>query len=146
MMAPMQEALERFVEAQDPVYDAVRSELAAASKRSHWMWFIFPQLRGLGRSSTAQHFGLAGRAEALAYWEHPVLGARLRTCIDLLLAAPPERSAREILGSPDDLKLRSCLTLFEVVAPDDPRFSRALERFYDGERDHLTLELLTAGD
>ncbi len=140
-MTTSPESLERFVEAQDPVYETVRSELAAGLKRSHWMWFIFPQLRGLGRSPTAHHFGLAGRAEALAYWNHPVLGARLRECIDLMLAVP-DRSARDILGTPDDLKFRSCLTLFEAVAPDDPRFGRALARFYDGERDPLTVELL----
>ncbi len=106
------------------------------------MWFIFPQLRGLGRSPTAHHFGLASRDEALAYWNHPVLGARLRECIDLVLAVP-DRSAREILGAPDDMKLRSCLTLFEAAVPDDPRFDRAFARFYDGERDPLTVDLLT---
>ena len=139
----MPDSLERFVEAQDPVYDTVLSELAAGRKRSHWMWFVFPQLRGLGRSPMAHHFGLEGRTEALGYWNHPVLGARLRECIDLMLAVP-DRSARDILGSPDDTKLRSCLTLFESVAPDDPRFDRALARFYHGERDPLTLDMLAA--
>ncbi len=134
-------SLDRFVDAQEPVYEAIRSELAAGQKRSHWMWFVFPQLRGLGRSPMADHYGVAGRAEAAAYLEHPVLGARLRECVDLLLAVP-ERSARDILGAPDDLKLRSCLTLFEAVAPDEPRFTRALDRFYGGQRDPLTLEIL----
>jgi uncharacterized protein (DUF1810 family) len=140
---PEPDSLERFVEAQDPVYDTVLSELAAGRKRSHWMWFVFPQLRGLGRSPMAHQFGLEGRAEALGYWNHPVLGARLRECIDLMLAVP-DRSARDILGSPDDIKLRSCLTLFESVAPDDLRFDSALARFYHGERDPLTLDMLVA--
>jgi len=139
----MPDSLERFVEAQDPVYDAVRSELAAGRKRRHCMWFVFPQLRGLGRSPTAHHFSLAGGAEALAYWNHPVLGARLRECVDLMLAVP-DLSARDILGSPDDTKFRSCLTLFESVAPDDPRFDSALARFYHGKRDPLTLAKLAA--
>lgn len=135
------DSLDRFVQAQESVYDAVCAELADGRKRSHWMWFVFPQLRGLGRSPMAHHFGLAGVGEASAYWAHPVLGARLRECIDLVLAVP-DRSARDIFGSPDDLKFRSCLTLFEAVAPDDPRFDRALARFNDGERDPLTLERL----
>jgi uncharacterized protein (DUF1810 family) len=145
MLGPMPDSLERFVQAQDSVYEAVRSELAAGRKLTHWMWFVFPQLRGLGRSPMAQHFGLSGQAEAVAYWNHPVLGERLRECIDLLLAIP-DRSARDILGSPDDLKLRSCLTLFEAVAPDMPRFGRALDRFYGGQRDPLTLEILEGSE
>ena len=135
------DTLDRFIEAQEPVYEAVRSELASGQKRSHWMWFIFPQLRGLGRSPMAEHYGLAGHAEAVAYWEHAVLGGRLRECVDLLLAVP-DRSARDILGTPDDLKLRSCMTLFEAVAPDEPRFARALDRFSGGQRDPLTLKIL----
>lgn len=131
----------RFVEAQAPVYHHAVAELAAGRKQSHWMWFVFPQLAVLGRSSTARHYGLAGLAEARDYWQHPVLGPRLRQCLDLMLAIAG-RSAHEILGSPDDLKFRSCLTLFETVAPDEPRFARALERFYDGQRDPLTRQAL----
>jgi uncharacterized protein (DUF1810 family) len=139
---PEADSLQRFVEAQEPVFEIVRKELAAGQKRSHWMWFVFPQLRGLGRSPMAHHYGLAGHAEALAYWSHPVLGERLRECVDLVLAVP-DRSANDIFGSPDDIKLRSCLTLFEAVASEDSRFGRALDRFYGGERDPLTLGLLS---
>ncbi|MBL8385040.1 MAG: DUF1810 domain-containing protein [Burkholderiales bacterium] len=131
-------SLERFVEAQERVYDAVCAELAAGRKASHWMWFIFPQLRALGRSATAQHYGLADLAEARAYWRHPVLGARLRHCAALLLAVRG-RSAHQILGAPDDLKLCSSMTLFEAAAPEEPVFAQVLARYYDGRRDALTL-------
>jgi uncharacterized protein (DUF1810 family) len=134
--------LERFVDAQSPVYDAVKSELVAGAKRSHWMWFVFPQLRALGRSATALHYGLLGLDEAAAYWRHPVLGPRLRECCGLLLAAPASRSAHEIFGSPDDLKLRSSMTLFAAAVPDEPLFARVLERFYGGAADPLTLRLI----
>ena len=140
--ATARHSLQRFVDAQQPVYDDVRTELAVGRKQSHWMWFVFPQLKELGHSQTARHFGIDGRAEARDYWAHPVLGARLRECIDLMLAVPGDRSAHAVLGSPDDLKFCSCLTLFEAVAPEDPRFERALARFYSGRRDPLTLKLL----
>ena len=133
--------LQRFVAAQAPVLDAVRAELAAGRKRSHWMWFVFPQLRGLGSSTMAQHYGMASLDEARAYLAHPVLGPRLRECCALLLAVPG-RSAHEILGSPDDLKFRSCLTLFAAAAPQEPVFAQALRRFYGGEPDPRTLALL----
>jgi uncharacterized protein (DUF1810 family) len=133
--------LQRFVDAQAPVFDAVCAELAAGAKRSHWMWFVFPQLRALGRSATARHFGIADLDEARAYWAHPVLGPRLNSCATLLLQVQG-RSAHAILGSPDDLKLRSCMTLFERAAPAEPVFARVLERYYEGERDPLTLALL----
>jgi uncharacterized protein (DUF1810 family) len=133
--------LQRFIDAQDPVYDAVKSELAAGAKRSHWMWFVFPQLKGLGRSATAQHFGIGSRAEAQAYWQHARLGARLKECSELVLAVPG-RSALGIFGSPDDMKFRSCMTLFEQVAPQEPVFARALEKYFSGERDPRTLALL----
>jgi len=133
--------LERFVQAQAPVLDTVRAELAAGAKRTHWMWFVFPQLRGLGRSGTARFYGLASRAEAAAYLAHPVLGPRLRECVGLLLGVEG-RSAHEILGSPDDLKLRSCLTLFDAVAAGDDLFARALAKFYAGQPDPATLALL----
>ncbi len=117
--------LERFVQAQQAVYAAVCAELRAGAKRSHWMWFIFPQLRGLGSSPSAQHYGLASLAEARAYLDHPVLGARLRECTRCLLLLEG-RSAAEIFGYPDELKLRSCLTLFERAAPQEELFGEAL--------------------
>jgi uncharacterized protein (DUF1810 family) len=135
--------LQRFVAAQDPVYGQVCAELAAGRKASHWMWFVFPQLRDLGRSATARFYGLASRAEALAYWQHPVLGARLRQCARLVLAVQG-RTAHDIFGSPDDLKLRSCMTLFAAVAPEEPVFAQVLQRFFGGEPDPRTLALLGA--
>jgi uncharacterized protein (DUF1810 family) len=138
--------LARFVAAQAPCYARVREELAAGEKTSHWMWFIFPQLRGLGMSSTARRFGLSGLEEARAYLAHPLLGSRLRECARLVLAVEG-RSAHAIFGSPDDLKLRSCLTLFAQAvapspAPDTRVFGEALAKYYGGEPDPRTLELL----
>ena len=133
--------LQRFVDAQARVYASVTAELGAGLKTSHWMWFVFPQLKGLGRSSTALHFGLGSLDEARAYWRHPVLGARLRQCCELLLAVPQERTALQVFGAIDALKLRSCLTLFERVAPEEPVFGRLLQRFYGGERDVATLSM-----
>jgi uncharacterized protein (DUF1810 family) len=134
--------LDRFIEAQAPVYGRVRTELAAGAKRSHWMWYIFPQLRGLGRSGTARLYGIESRAEALAYWQHPVLGPRLKACAELMLATDRGKTALDILGTPDDLKLRSCVTLFAQVAPEESVFERVLARFYGGEPDPATLHLL----
>jgi uncharacterized protein (DUF1810 family) len=136
--------LERFVQAQARVYDDACAELAAGAKRTHWMWFVFPQLRGLGRSSTAQHYGLENGAEAAAYWAHPVLGPRLRQCCELLMAVQG-RSAHDILGSPDDLKLCSCMTLFEAVVPAEPVFGAVLRKYFGGRRDDATLRLLQPG-
>ena len=133
--------LQRFVAAQDPLLPQVRAELAAGDKRSHWMWFVFPQLKALGRSATALHYGLASREEALAYWRHPQLGPRLRECTALVLAVPASRSAHDVFHSPDDLKFRSCMTLFAQVAPEEPLFAQALQRFFDGP-DPRTLALL----
>jgi uncharacterized protein (DUF1810 family) len=133
--------LQRFVDAQAPVYAQVREELRAGAKTSHWMWFVFPQLRELGRSQTARLYGIGSLAEAQAYWRHPVLGPRMRECADLLLTHP-DRSALQILGSPDDLKLRSSLTLFARAAPDAPVFDRAPARFFAGAPDPRTLALL----
>lgn len=132
--------LQRFVDAQDRVHDRVTAELAAGLKTSHWMWFVFPQLKALGRSSTALHYGIGSLDEARAYWSHPVLGARLKHCCTLLLGLP--RSALQVFGSIDSMKLKSCLTLFERAAPDEPLFAALLERFYGGERDAATLALL----
>lgn len=135
--------LERFVAAQEPVYSSVCEELAAGRKASHWMWFVFPQLKALGRSSTAKHFGIESVDEALAYWRHPVLGKRLKECTELVLAVR-DKTVHEIFGSPDDLKFSSCMTLFMHVAPDEPAFSLALQRFYGGQPDENTLKLLQA--
>ena len=132
---------EHFVEAQDRVYPAVLAELEAGEKRTHWMWFIFPQLRALGRSATAQRYGLQSLEEAQAYLRHPVLGARLIECTRLVNAAE-QRTAHEIFGSPDDLKFRSSMTLFARAAPDEPLFRDALAKYYGGEEDPLTLGLL----
>jgi uncharacterized protein (DUF1810 family) len=135
--------LERFVTAQAPVYAAVCDELADGRKASHWMWFVFPQLRALGRSATAKFFGIEGIDEARAYAAHPVLGARLRECAQRVLDVQG-RDAHQIFGSPDDLKLCSCMTLFEAAAPAEPVFAQVLERYFDGVRDPATLELLPA--
>jgi uncharacterized protein (DUF1810 family) len=134
--------LQRFVDALARVYASVTAELAAGAKTSHWMWFVFPQLKGLGRSATALHYGIGSLDEARAYWRHPLLGARLRECGALLLALPPGRSALQVFGSIDVLKLKSCLTLFERAAPDELLFGALLDRFYGGERDAATLDLL----
>jgi len=135
------DSLQRFLDAQAPVYEAVRAELRAGRKQSHWMWFIFPQLRGLGRSAMAQRYGIASRAEALAYVQHPLLGGRLRECMALLLAHR-DLSAEDILGDIDAMKLRSCATLFAAAAPQEPVFAQVLAQFYLGQRCHRTLELL----
>jgi len=134
--------LARFVDAQSPVLASVRAELVAGAKRSHWMWFVFPQHRALGRSATALHYGIGSLDEARAYVRHPVLGSRLRECCGLLLAAPASRSAHAIFGSPDELKLRSSMTLFATAVPDEPLFARVLDRFYGGRPDVRTLALL----
>lgn len=136
--------LERFVQAQAGSYQQALAELQDGSKRSHWMWFILPQLRGLGSSAMAQAYGIAGLAEARAYLAHPLLGPRLRECVRALLGHAG-RSAESILGSTDALKLRSCLTLFARAAPGVPEFAQALEAFYGGEADVLTLRLLAGG-
>ncbi|TWG11640.1 DUF1810 domain-containing protein [Actinoplanes teichomyceticus] len=133
--------LERFVRAQDGgVHEQARAELAAGRKRSHWMWFVFPQLAGLGSSPTAQAYAIRDLAEARAYLAHPVLGPRLTECAEALLAVEG-RAAAQILGHPDDLKLRSSMTLFAEAAEDPAVFRRVLGRYYDGP-DPRTLELL----
>ena len=132
--------LDRFVEAQQRVYPTVQAELRAGAKRSHWIWFVFPQLRGLGHSATAQRFGIGTLAEATAYLDHPVLGPRLRECAGLLLAVEG-RSVTEILGHPDDLKVCSSMTLF-ARAGGDPVFAAVLDALYAGREDRVTLQLL----
>ncbi|AEV83737.1 hypothetical protein ACWT_2704 [Actinoplanes sp. SE50] len=135
--------LERFVRAQDGVYERARDELAAGRKRTHWMWFVFPQLTGLGSSPTAQAYAIADLAEARAYLAHPVLGARLTDAARTLLGVEG-RTAEQILGYPDDLKLRSSMTLFAAAAAEPGVFGEVLDRFYDGP-DPRTLELLGRG-
>lgn len=136
--------LRRFVEAQAPVWPKVAAELEAARKTSHWMWFVFPQIEGLGSSPMARRYAIGSLEEATAYLDHPLLGPRLRRAVGWLLAAPQGRTAHDILGSPDDLKLRSCLTLFQRAAPGEPVFADALGRFYGGAPDQGTLRLLGA--
>lgn len=133
---------ERFLDAQEDIYETVTRELRAGAKRSHWMWFIFPQLAALGRSDTAKLYGLADTAEAAAYAAHPVLGARLRECVGILNGVEG-RSAEQILGFPDVLKYRSCLTLF-WRATESEIFHAGLARYYDGVEDELTLRELDA--
>lgn len=135
------DGLQRFVDAQAPVYATVLQELAQGAKRSHWMWFIFPQLKALGRSATAQHYGLASLDEARAYASHALLGPRLRQCTQCVLDVQG-RSALQIFGMPDTLKFCSSMTLFERAAPEEPAFAQALEKYYAGQRDAQTLALL----
>ncbi len=133
--------LKRFVDAQAPVYDTVLDELRAGRKRSHWMWFVFPQLRGLGSSPTAVHYGISSLEEARAYLRHDVLGPRLRECTRLVNRVPG-RSAAQIFGSPDDLKLCSSMTLFSRATDDNEDFLALLDKYYDGRQDQLTLSRL----
>lgn len=140
-MNPHRSQLDRFVQAQEGVYETVLDELRRGSKRTHWIWFVFPQLRALGRSGTARHYGLENLDEAAAYWAHPTLGPRLRECVETMLQVQG-KSAVTILGDIDALKFRSCLTLFLAVAPSDRSLQAALARFYAGEPDSLTLDLL----
>ena len=134
--------LERFVTAQEPVFETVLAELRAGRKRSHWMWFVFPQLAGLGRSSMARFYGISGIEEARAYLAHPLLGSRLDLCTRIVLASQSP-SLHAIFGSPDDLKFRSCMTLFSLAA-DDPEnpFRPALDRWCGGRPDEQTLALI----
>ena len=133
--------LERFVAAQDGIYSEALAQIAAGRKRSHWMWFVFPQFAGLGASPTSQHFAIRSLAEARAYLDHPVLGPRLQQCAEALLSVK-DRSAREIMGSPDDLKLRSSATLFAAVSPAGSVFHRLLERYFASVPDERTLQLI----
>ena len=136
--------LQRFEEAQKGVYDRVLQELQAGRKTSHWIWFIFPQIRGLGSSRMSQLFAIQSLEEARAFVEHPILGPRLRECTRLVLEIQ-NRSIREILGDPDDLKFRSSTTLFAEAAQDNKLFLEALEKYFDGEKDSATLRKLGIG-
>lgn len=136
--------LERFVTAQDPIYETVAAELRAGRKQTHWMWFIFPQIAGLGRSDMAERYGIASLEEARAYLAHTVLGQRLRQCTALVLEVQ-DKDADAIFGYPDRMKFQSCMTLFCHAAPEDTEtvFREALERFYDGREDEQTVAALT---
>lgn len=133
--------LQRFVEAQNPCFERVRSELREGKKRGHWIWFIFPQIKGLGHSPMAQKFAISSRDEAAAYLAHPILGPRLRECSELVNSIEG-RSIGEIFGSPDDLKFRSCMTLFAHTKQDNQIFVDALQKYCAGKPDPLTLERL----
>lgn len=133
--------LQRFLDAQEGVYDTVLEELRAGKKSSHWIWFIFPQIAGLGRSGTAQRFAIGSLDEAKAYLQHPILAPRLRACTQLVLDVNG-RSAEQIFGYPDHLKFRSCLTLFMTAATENKFFRDALLKYFDGKPDTLTLDIL----
>jgi uncharacterized protein (DUF1810 family) len=133
--------LQRFVDAQNPVFDEVRAELREGSKQGHWMWFVFPQLKGLGRTWMADHYGISSKAEAEAYLDHPVLGPRLVECT-LLVNLVEGRTPEEIFGGVDTLKLRSSMTLFAHVAGEDSPFADALRKYFGGQPDPLTIERL----
>ena len=133
--------LQRFVTAQADIYPQALAELTAGRKQTHWMWFVFPQLAGLGSSPTAQFYALPSLGAARAYLAHPVLGPRLRACT-AAMNAHAGLTAREILGPPDDLKFRSSMTLFQAADPDERLFTEALARYFGGEPDPRTLELL----
>jgi uncharacterized protein (DUF1810 family) len=133
--------LRRFVDAQASVFQEVTSELRAGRKMSHWMWFIFPQIQGLGRGPTAIEYAISGLDEARAYLAHPLLGARLKECTRMVLQVE-NRSAEQILGSPDDMKFQSSMTLFAQVSPADDIFLRALRKYFRGVPDRMTLDRL----
>ena len=135
--------LERFVGPQNEALDAVETELRAGHKLTHWMWFIFPQLKGLGRSSTAEFFGLADRSEAVAYLDHPVLGTRLIQHT-LLVNRLKDHSAEDIFGHIDAMKFRSCMTLFASVSGSGSEFHKALDKYFAGAADEKTLALIAA--
>jgi len=140
-MATASDSLERFVQAQEPVIGRVLEELRAGRKTSHWMWFVFPQIRGLGHSATAQHFAIASRAEADAYLHHPILGPRLRECTHLVNEIEGS-SVEQIFGYPDDLKFRSSMTLFAHATADNQVFVDAIRKYFGGEYDPMTLDRL----
>ena len=134
-------SLQRFLDAQETAFLVALTELQQGRKHSHWMWYIFPQLQGLGRSATAHYYGLRDAEEAHAYAQHPQLGSRLLVLCGTLLALPSADATR-ILGSPDDVKLRSSMTLFDAVCPDQPIFQQVLDKFFQGQPDAQTLRLL----
>jgi uncharacterized protein (DUF1810 family) len=133
--------LQRFIQAQEPVYQRATAELRQGRKRTHWMWFIFPQIRGLGHSEVAQRFSIGSLYEAEAYFEHPILGSRLKECTELVNAIEG-RSIEHIFGQPDHLKFRSCMTLFAQAAPGEKIFNEALDKYFAGSPDEATLSRL----
>ena len=133
--------LNRFLDAQAPIYAEALAELRRGAKRGHWMWFIFPQLAGLGRSETSRYYGIIGLAEAQGYSRHPVLGQRLRECTDAVLTHS-DKTAEDILGGIDAMKLRSTMTLFDVAAEGAGPFRQVLDHLFDGQPDDRTLQLL----
>ncbi|WP_338068049.1 DUF1810 domain-containing protein [Croceicoccus ponticola] len=135
--------LDRFVEAQEEVFPTALHQLRAGQKRSHWMWFVFPQLAGLGRSATAQFYGISSADEALSFLGHPILGPRLLNCCAAMMNWAGRRTAADILGPVDAMKLKSSMTLFEQVAAEPKPFADILANFYDGTRDETTLSLLS---
>jgi uncharacterized protein (DUF1810 family) len=139
---PLPPVLDRFLQAQEPVWPRVLAELRAGQKRTHWMWFVFPQIKGLGRSDMAQRYAIQSLAEAQAYLAHPVLAARLRECCQILLELEAPSSALEVFGTPDDLKLRSCMTLFAEASAPGSVFDAVLQKYFGGQKDERTLEVL----
>lgn len=137
----MQFDLKRFIDAQDGVYEDAIAELRSGRKRTHWMWFIFPQIDGLAMSATSKHYAIRSLAEARAYLNHPILGPRLIECCDTLLGFDG-RSASQIFGYPDDLKLRSSMTLFSMAAPDRTVFRSVLDKYFNGTPDERTIQIL----
>ncbi len=133
--------LNRFVEAQEHIYSRVVSELKNGYKQSHWMWFIFPQIEGLGKSQTSRRYSIKSMEEAKAYFHHPILGTRLVECSTILLGIA-KNSATEIFGYPDDVKLQSCMTLFAVAAPEEPVFGKVLLKYFKNTKDQHTLDII----
>ncbi len=131
----------RFTDAQESDYRSALTEIEAGRKVSHWMWYVFPQYDGLGFSPTSKHYAIKSPEEAEAYLGHPVLGPRLGECVEALLAVTG-RSAHQIFGSPDDMKLKSCMTLFAHISPEGSAFEQVLDKYFDGHRDLTTLELI----
>ena len=138
---PLPPVLDRFLQAQEPVWPRVLAELRAGQKRTHWMWFVFPQIKGLGHSDMALRYAIQSLAEAQAYLAHPVLAARLRECCQILLGLEAS-SALAVFGTPDDLKLRSCMTLFAEASAPGSVFDAVLQKYFGGQKDERTLELL----
>ncbi|WP_198265695.1 DUF1810 domain-containing protein [sulfur-oxidizing endosymbiont of Gigantopelta aegis] len=133
--------MNRFIEAQDPIYEMVLQELNSGQKKTHWMWFIFPQIKGLGHSSTARYYAIESISEAYKYISHPVLGKRLIECTEAVLAIEGKRTL-EIFGHPDDMKLKSSMTLFTEVARDNLVFQKVLNKYFNGQHDLKTLQIL----
>lgn len=137
----MTDHLDRFLKAQEGDYTTALSEIKSGRKRSHWMWYIFPQLAGLGFSEMSRHYGIKGLSEARAYLAHPILGKRL-IAISKALLELQENNATQVMGKPDDLKLKSSMTLFSMIAGADQVFESVLKKFFDGQKDHVTLQLI----